>query len=129
MPRFSPPRVRLGYNSLLPARSRPPLRPDPTEGFRCHVAAVRRPFPQLEARCPRRTAALSRLPLARRAPTARSPHGPGPPEAKVSAAHTLASGSDVPGADGIRSLSPAGGAAGPPIRSARGRHFRAFKLV
>lgn len=34
-----------------------------------------------------------------------------------------------PGADGIRSLSPAGGGANPPLRSARGRHFRAFKLV
>lgn len=33
-----------------------------------------------------------------------------------------------PGADGIRGLSPAAGGADPPLRSARGRHFRASAL-
>lgn len=73
-------------------------------------------------------------------PSAASPEraGPRPPAPRTARApprprsprptHLLAEVT-YPGADGIRSLSPAGGAAGPPIRSARGRHFRTFKLV
>lgn len=98
VPRLPPARgaVRLCKPATSAGSAAVPPWPDRGVPPPCGCRMATRPFPPLEARCPRRTAALSRLPWARRAPTARSPHGPGPPEAKVSAAHTLASGSDVP---------------------------------
>lgn len=98
VPRLPPARgaVRLCKPTTSAGSAAVPPWPDRGVPPPCGCRMATRPFPPLEERCPRRTAALSHLPWARRAPTARSPHGPGPPEAKVSAAHTLASGSDVP---------------------------------